>query len=210
MTPEQFTSRCRSLWHIGPAGSWSRISELGFRTAEQLIRAADLDEEARARLLAEPRRAAVTLRVDGGEVVLRDQGRLFGRADLTTVLGDGLTVADWVGLLNRRVYFFTDGSAMRTLRDKYVQLDGAQDVLTLSPLRLLQAARSQLELSAQNTGAIARVKGPQKGRDTFLSLVRFPDRKPAEVTVVDGLDDLSVVVSAERHHRDGTIERLPR
>jgi hypothetical protein len=56
-------------------------------------------------------------------------GTLFGRADLTTVLG-GLTVADWVGLLNRRVSFFTDGSAMRTLRDKYVQLDGAPDVPT--------------------------------------------------------------------------------
>ena len=97
MTPEQFTRRCRSLWHVGPAGSWERIRVQGFRTAEQLIRAADLDDATRAGLLREPRRTAVTLRVDGHDVVVRDQGRLFGRKDLTTILGDGLTVASSMG-----------------------------------------------------------------------------------------------------------------
>jgi hypothetical protein len=98
---------------------------------------------------------------------------------------------------------------MRTLLDKYVQRDGAQDVLTLSPMRLLKAAGPRIELAAQNTGAIARQTGPQKGKDTFLSVSRFPDRKPSEVTVVDGLDDLAVVSRAERLHSGGERELLP-
>jgi hypothetical protein len=71
-------------------------------------------------------------------------------------------------------------------------------------------AGPRIELAAQNTGAIARKAGPQKGLDTFMPLARFPDRKPAEVTVVDGLDDLSVVVRAERHRANGDRDVLPR
>jgi len=64
------------------------------------------------------------------------------------------------------------------------------------PVRLVKAAGSRIELAAQNTGAIARRTGPQKRRDTFVPMSRFPDRRPAEV---DGLDDRSVVVWAECH-----------
>jgi hypothetical protein len=201
MTPEQFLERCKTLWHVGPAGSWDRISRFGFQTAAQLIEAAHLDSEEKRRLLTLPRRSAVPLRVNGQLVVIRDQEPLFRRRDLTSVLGDGMAVADWVGYLNRRVYLFTNRSAMGTLLSKYVERDGAQDVIALSPLRLLGVAHKRLELAAQNTGAIARRTGPQKHRDTFLPLARFPDQRPAEVTIVDGLDDLSPVVRAERHFK---------
>jgi hypothetical protein len=199
MTPEQFLERCKTLWHVGPAGSWDRIARCGFQTAQQLIEAADLDTDEKSRLLTLPRRSAIVLHVGDQLVVLRDQEPLFRRRDLTSVIGDGMTVADWVGYLNRRVYLFTRRSAMEKLLDKYVTRDGAQDVISLSPLRLVRVAQQQLELAAQNTGAIARRAGPQKHRDTFLPLTRFPDREPAEVTIVDGLDDLSPVVRAERH-----------
>ena len=147
--------------------------------------------------------------VGGDNVVLRDQGPLFARKDLASILGDGLTVADWVQTLNRRVYLFTDESKMRTLLDKYLGVDGAQEVVTFSPRRVLDICRSRIELSAQNTGAIARTSGTQKQRDTFVSIGLFPDNRPAEITVVDGMDDLSAVAFVERHHRDGRIEKLP-
>jgi len=199
MTPDQFLNRCPSLWHVGPAGSWERIARTGFQTAQQLIRDADLDDVTRTTLFNQPRRDSVRLMVNGDEVVLRDQGPLFQRKDLSIILGDGLSVGDWVQILNQRIYLFTDQKALQTLLDKYVEHDGAQDVLTLSPSRLLRTAGPRIQLAAQNTGAVARKSGPQKGLDTFLPLSRFPDRKPAEVTVVNGLDDLSVVVRAERH-----------
>jgi hypothetical protein len=209
VTPDQFLDRCKRICHVGPEGSWSRIATHGFRTAEQLIQKATLDDARRTELLTMPRAESVRLEVDGDEVVLRDQEPLFARKDLDAVLGDGLDIDSWVQLLNRRVYFYTDEVPMKKLLDKYVERDGAQEVIWLSPLRLLRAAGGRLELAAQNTGAVARRGGTQKTLDTFVPLARFPDRKPNEVTVVDGLDEIEAVVRVERFLADGTRIALP-
>lgn len=203
MTPEQFLNRCKTICHVGPAGVWEQISQHGFQTAEQLIWQADLSDEERKELLSAPRRESVELRVRGQRVILRDQGPLFARKDLKTVLDSGLDVSDWIRLLNQRVYFFADQTSMQKLLDKYVQMDGAQDVIWLSPLKLLEAEGVRLELTSQNTGAIARRSGAQKTAETFVPLFRFPDRRPAEVTALGGFDDLTPVFRAERCFPDG-------
>lgn len=203
MTPEQFLNRCKTICHVGPAGVWEQISDCGFRTAEQLILDADLTDDERQGLLSAPRRESVRLQVRGQEVTLRDQGPLFARKDLKSVLDSGLDVSDWIHLLNQRVYFFSDQTSMQKILDKYVQMDGAQDVIWLSPLKLLEAEGLKLELASQNTGAIARRSGRQKTADTFVPLFRFPDRKPVEVTALDGFNDLSPVFRAERCFPDG-------
>lgn len=203
MTPEQFLNRCKLICHLGPAGVWEQIASRGFRTAEQLILEAELSDEERQRLLSTPRRESVRLRVRGEDVILRDQGPLFASKDLRTSLDSGIDVSDWIHLLNQRVYFFTDQALMQKLMEKCVQRDGAQDVIWLSPLKVLQAEGIRLELASRNTGAIARRSGPQKTADTFVPLFRFPDRRPAEVTMLGGLDDLTPVFRAERCFRDG-------
>jgi hypothetical protein len=208
MTPDQFLDRCKFVCHVGPVGVWDQIAKHGFRTAEQLILASDLGEGEQQRLLSTPRRESIRLRVDGEEVLLRDQGPLFARKDLTAVLGDGLDVSDWVRLLNRRTFFFTDQLSIQKFRDKYVELDGAQEVIWLSPLRVIRLEGLRLELTSQNSGTIARRGGPQKMADTFVPFSSFPDRRPKEFTMVDGLNDLTPVVRAERHFRDGHSDRI--
>ena len=203
MTPEQFLTRCKIVCHIAPAGVWEQISKTGFRTAEQLILDADLTDEERQRLLSTPRREAVQLRVQGEDVTLKDQGPLFARKDLKSALDSGLDVSDWIHLLNQRVYFFVDETPMKKYLDKYVEVAGAQDVIWLSPFKLIQLEGVQLELASQNTAAIARKTGSQKTSETFVPLFRFPDRKPAEVTAFGGLEDLSPVFRAERCFPDG-------
>ncbi|MHB1447045.1 MAG: DUF7002 family protein [Acidimicrobiales bacterium] len=147
--------------------------------------------------------------VAGQELVLRDQGPLLARKDLATVL-DGVTPGDWVRLLNARVYLFTDKAPMDKMLSKYLERDGCQDVITFSPLRLFEAVGDRLELAAQNSGAVARTSTPYKSATTFVPLSLFPDRKPAEVTIRGGLDDLSPIVRAERCYPDGTRELLDR
>ena len=66
-------------------------------------------------------------------------------------------------------------------------------MIWLSPLKLVEAAGLSLELTSQNTGAIARQSGAQKTADTFAPLWRFTDRKPTEATIFGGFDDLSAV-----------------
>ena len=78
---------------------------------------------------------------------------------------------------------------MQKFLDKYVELDGAQDVIWLSPLKVLEAAGSRLQSTSQNTGAIARRSATQKTTDPFAPLWRFTDRKPTEATILGGLDD---------------------
>jgi hypothetical protein len=208
MTPEQFLNRCKVICHVGPAGLWDQVTKHGFRTAEQLILEADLPEEERQELLSTPRRESVRLSVGGETVTLRDQGPLFARKDLKSNLGDGPGASEWIHLLNQRVYFFTDETSMRKLLDKYLQTDGGQDVIWLSPLKFVEAAGLRLELTSQNTAAIARQSGTQKTSDAFAPLWRFTDRKPTEATVFGGLDDLSPVFRAERCFQDGRREIL--
>jgi hypothetical protein len=105
--------------------------------------------------------------------------------------------------LNQRVYFFASEPPLQKLLDKYVERDGAQDVIWLSPLKILDVEGIRLELSSHNTGAVARKSGPQKTADAFLPLYRFPDKRPTEVTVLDGFEDLTPVFRAERCFRDG-------
>jgi hypothetical protein len=208
MTPEQFLNRCKVVCHVGPAGVWEQVTKHGFRTAEQLILDADLPEEERQALLSTPRRESVRLTVHGEDVVLRDQAQLFARKDLKSILGDGPDVGDWIHLLNRRVYFFTDETSMRKFLDRYLLVDGSQDVIWLSPLKLVEAAGLQLELTSQNTAAIARQSGVQKTADAFAPLWRFTDRKPTEATIFGGTDDLTPVVRAERCFQDGRRQLL--
>lgn len=125
-------------------------------------------------------------------------------------MGDGMSVADWIHELNRRVYVFAGRASMEKVLRKYVERDGAQELVTFSPIRFLRTVSDRLELSAQNSGAIARRAGPQKFRNTFLPLEQFPtDRRPAEITVVDGIDDLSAVDQVVRHYKDGRTVTLP-
>jgi hypothetical protein len=208
MTPDQFLDRCKFVCHVGPVGVWEQIAKHGFRTAEQLILGSDLSEEEQQQLLSTPRRESIRLRVDGDEVLLRDQGPLFARKDLASILGDGLDVSDWVRLLNRRVFFFTDQLSMQKLRDKYAELEGAQEVIWLSPLRVIRMEEVSLELTSQNSGAIARRSGTQKLADTFVPFSSFPNRRPKELTMVNGLTDITPVVRAERYFPDGHTDRI--
>ena len=211
MTREQFIRRCSILWHVGPPGSWARITREGLRTAQQLIDAADLDDETRRTLMEKPRRHQVELPIGDDVVVLRDQEPLFGRKDITPLLTSGMTVVDWLGLLDRRVYLFAGGRERDILTKKYAARHGSQEVITIDSDRLLEVAGSHVELADQNTGAIAHVSHPYKDWNTFQSIDRFPNKRPKEVTIVDGLSPAEVILvctTVERVLADGSVQRI--
>lgn len=208
VTPDQFLERCKSLRHIAPAGTWEQIVQHGLRTADQLIRNADLDDDQRAKLLDSPRLEPVRLTVDGAEVVLRDQTGLIARKG--PAAGDEPISPESVHRLNRRLYLFTATESMNKMIDRYLKADGSVDVITLSPMRVVNAARPRIEIPAANTGEAARRSGSLGGRTTFVPLGLFPNKAPAEVTIIDGLDDIAVIVHAERYRADGTKETLAR
>ena len=191
MTPDQFKKWCPGLWHVAPGGTWELIREEGFKTAAQL--------------------QSVAVPAGEGEVVQTSQGSYVRkRRDPSSYVGDEDVVAAWVALLDSRVYLYANRVPMDKLLAKQITRDGgAQDVLIISTQRLLDAVRPSIELSSQNSSAIARVPSIEKSHETFLSLSRFPDKRPAEVTVLDGFDAKGIVIRAERHYADGHYEVLP-
>ena len=114
---------------------WSR-SRLGsdlqkwFPDRWQFILEADLTDEERQLLLSTPRQDSVHLRVGGEDVILRDQAPLSARKDVKSPPEGGVDIGDWIHQLNQRVYFFTDQGSMEKLLEKYVQMDGTQEVVS--------------------------------------------------------------------------------
>ncbi len=210
MTPAEFVKLCPTLWHVAAPGAWDRIRQHGFLTASQIIERSTLSADERQRLVSTPRRTSIELDVEGTPFVLRDQGPLLKKKDLDSILEEGMTTADWLRLLDDRVYFFAQRTHMEKLRDKYALLNDSVEVITLSPLGLVKAAGDLLELANQNTGAVARTKERYKTRDTFKPLSLFPARRPNEVTVRGGLppSSLNAVLTVVRWHSDGRSERL--
>ena len=208
MTPNEFVKLCPTLWHVSSVGSWDTIRVHGFLTAQQIIDRAAIGAERRLELTTSIRRDPVELQVEGHNLTLRDQAPLLQKKDLESILEEGMTTADWIQLLNARVYFFSQLVDMVKLRDKYAATEGAVEVITVSPLRLAKAAGPNLELASQNTGAIARRTDRYKTWETFTPLASFPAIPPREVTVRGSVSDLDVVSSATRWYPDGRTERL--
>lgn len=122
-----------------------------------------------------------------------------------------MTVADWIQLLNRRVYLFAERPGRDTLTKKYAARHGSQEIIAVEPVRLLTLAGERVELADQNTGAIARVSHPYKLRDTFKSVDQFRNRRPKEITVVNGFTSVEILDAVSRVDRvgaDGMVETL--
>lgn len=208
MEVERFLSRHQVLWHVTTLGAWESIADDGLRTAAQLIAASDLPDDEKSALAQTPREEPVSLTVEGVPVVLRDQGRLLARKDASASAGDAV-LEPWVRLLNQRVYFFATRREMEPMLEKSLA-DGGHDVLQVMTRRLVDDVGLRLELASQNAGAIARTASAQKLGDTFRTVRRFDDRKPArEVTVVDGVRDVRPLVHrVTRFFPDGSSEEL--
>lgn len=81
-----------------------------------------------------------------------------------------MTVADWIRLLNRRVYLFAESSGRDTLTRKYAARHGPQEIITLEPMRLLALAGDRAELADQNTRSDRPCQPPPTSRGTPSSL----------------------------------------
>jgi uncharacterized protein DUF7002 len=187
------------VFHATAYGAWDSIAEHGLRTAAQLTD----DKE-----LRKLRTAALDVSTaDGVDAVIRDQ-QVMARSHIGDHL-DGITVEDWLELVNGRVFFFARQKDLTTLLGRY----GAegQDVLTFDTAKLLVAAGGRAEVATVETAApVAWQKCPCRGIDTFESLARYrgPVADIEEITVVDGVADVTRLVRrVVRHHgRGGTPE----
>jgi len=201
LSPAAALARLRpALFHASALGAWDSIRESGLRTSAKLL--ADAGRPPTPGL----RERIVEVDTEGGVARLRDQ-RLQVRSRMEAHL-DGLTLTDWLALLDERVHFFAKQKDLTAMLTRY-QGDG-QDLLVFDTARTLAVGGDRVEVATVPSGAPeAWSQCRCRGRDTFLPLPLFEDSVAdvEEVTIVDGLDDVTALVSrVVRYHPDRTTE----
>jgi len=191
----------RVLFHAAPYGAWPSIAGHGLRTAAQLA------EEAGRPPMVTLRDDPVDLDQPWPGLRLRDQ-RALARSRVEDRL-DGLSLAEWVAVLNERVFLYAQQKDLGTLLARY-QREG-QDVLVFDTARLVAAGGPRVEVTTVALGApLAEDRGPLS-RGLFQPLASFGDSPGdiVEVTVVGGLEDVDgLVTRVVRYHPDRRTEVL--
>ena len=163
MTPEDFAARHPRLVRLSFADTLPGIRAHGLLPARDLAARGGLD-------LADTRRAArLPVRLPDGHRAWITDNRPLSERKLAGILDDDLTPADWMGILNERVFFWTNDRFGRTNLTARKRLGYESEWHVFDTLRLLSPVWDRAEISAINTGATVR-QAPRRGRDTFAPL----------------------------------------
>ncbi|HYB25227.1 MAG TPA: hypothetical protein VEF89_01295 [Solirubrobacteraceae bacterium] len=102
------------LFHVAEAEAWPAIRRLGLLSTSALLDRFGVNGPRREELEAAPRPDSVRLRHSSlGEVWIRDNKPL--RPEILATCLDGVSVAEWMRLLNARVFFWLDQDRARRL-----------------------------------------------------------------------------------------------
>ena len=149
---------------------------------------------------------------------MRDQKPLDVKT-LAEILVD-MTVGEWCGVLNERVFFFLQPEGLHGLLNAKSYKASAHTVLTLDIASLLSAHEERIELCRMNSGNAQPHSRGNRGRDTFKSIADYPHphRDAAkwsatpdvrELSVLGGVPDIrDHVVRVERMQQSDVLERI--
>jgi hypothetical protein len=208
MSPEVFAARHPRLWRLAAAGATAPIRAYGLRCARSLAALAGHD-------LADRRRAtALDLTLpDGSRARITDNSPL-SEARLAHLLDDKLTPADWMAMLNARVFFWPDprlGLANLAARHRFGY---ASEWHVFDTHRLLAPVWDRAEIAPFNTGATVRLP-PRRGRGTFAPLAaldyaawRRARRDAGHIKGVDSVKEVTVRGDLP-HANDALLEVRP-
>jgi hypothetical protein len=213
MTPEELSSRHPRLFHVTFPGAWDGIRQRGLLPTSRLLDVFELPTEQRDRIERARRATAIAIAHPlHGTAVINDQLPMSETA-LADCLDDGLEPADWLSMLNRRVFFWCDEEGLARLLGARANRTRALDVLVVDTLGLARAYARKIELCPINSGATIR-KPARRGLSTFTPLLelsyaawsqkRNTRDRIREVTVVDGVPDIErFVLEVRRVSRQG-------
>lgn len=208
------------LFHMAADGSWPSIERHGLlSTAELVDRWAIGPTDARSSLLAHRREESQVIEhPEYGIATIRDQKPMH-EPSLVDALDD-MTVAEWYGVLNERVFFFLQPERLHGLLNARSYKGSVHTVITVDTASLLAAHESEIELCAFNSGFAQPHSKARRGRQTFQAIADYPHRERvtaktagqldvSELCVLGSVPDIrDHVVRVERMHQSRVLERL--
>lgn len=212
MTAEELAALHPRLFHVTRPECVPGILAHGLLSTSRLLDRFGLGGDTRA--VIEVRRRPASVRLDHpvhGVAVINDNTPLSEKA-LANCLDDGLSPADWLGLLNKRVFFWAEEAEVATLTGARLNRGRALAVLVLETLGLVRAHAARVELCPINSGSTIR-KPARRGRATFTPLgahdyqawrrLRGQRDQVREVVVRDGVAPITPHVIEVRHITGG-------
>jgi hypothetical protein len=185
VSPEDLAARHPLLFHLTDPEAWPGIARHGLLAASRLLDLFEVPPEERSAIEGARRPAPVPMtHPRHGRAVISDNLPLTEKA-LAGCLDDGLSPADWLALLNARVFFWPDeGSLAAHLAARFLR-GKPRLVLVFDTLSLTRAHAARVELAPINTGSTIR-RPARRGLATFTPLLAHP--YPAWRRLRGGLD----------------------
>jgi hypothetical protein len=184
------------MYHMAEFGSWPSIQKHGLLSTSALFDLFEWPRKERFAIETSRRSKSVTLKHPvHGTAVIRDQIPLSEKR-LASCLCDGITVRQWLLLLNRTVFFWLEESRLDTLRGAQAYRAQRQIVLTVDTRRFIEVHSAHIRLTHMNTGA-TRPFAHKRGRDTFCTIKNYPFHargRVVELTVVRAVSDITKFV----------------
>jgi len=196
MLTQQLWEKYPQMFHMAEVGSWPSIQKHGLLSTSALLNLFEVSRKSRLAIETCRRPMPVTLTHPVyGTAVIRDQKPLSEKR-LAKCLCDGITVKQWLKLLNGRVFFWLEEARLAKLRGAQAYRAQRQLVLTIDTRRLVEAHAARIFLTHMNTGA-TRPFAHKRGRDTFCTIENYQfqkRRRAVELTVASEVHDVSKYV----------------
>ncbi len=166
MTPEAIADRFPRLYHVTRPGAIRAIEQHGLLSTRAALELFDYDA-ARIESLTRRRRPGA-VRIEHrthGVMTLNDNSPLSEKV-LERCLDDGLAPADWLHILNGKVFFWADEKGLERLLSARLARAQKREVLVFDTRRLASAHMDTLCFSPINSGSTIR-KPARRGLTTF-------------------------------------------
>ncbi len=150
-----------------------QIESLGLLSTTAALDMFEVDKGERRRLEAEIRPTSnVIEHPDLGQIMLRDQKPLSA-TKLAACLQDGLSVEEWLSLINRKVFFWVAREKAEGLLSAREYKDREHIVFEVDTRSLITAHEDVVTLAPMNTGTTNPIAHP-RGRATIAPLSEYP------------------------------------
>jgi len=172
MTPEELAARHPRLYHVTEPGAWSSIKQKGLLSTNRLLEVFEIDNLRRKMIQTKRRPSQITLEHPRhGCAIINDNLPLSEKA-LIHCLDHNLTPADWLSILNSRVFFWASPEGLNRLLKARHNRTRSREVLVLDTLSLAKSHADRIELCPINSGATLR-KAARRGLNTFTPLLQY-------------------------------------